>query len=116
MTIHHKWFFGEDAPDNIIEVSKLFVVLDGETPTSDTVDIEVTPSDMDWTATKVDTGDGTAWFRGIPNSGTGDDTITISALSDNETGSERAGEIEISDDAGEATTRIITVTQEQAPL
>jgi hypothetical protein len=111
MTIHHKWFFGEDAPTNIIDISKLFVVLAGAIPTTDTVDIDVTPGTMDWTASKVDTGDGTAFFYILPVSGTGDDTITIGGMSDNETGSEREGEVHISDDAGLATTRVITVTQ-----
>jgi len=112
--IHHKMLIVKDLPSRI-EVDKIFAVLDWPVNSEDQIEVTTFPADMDWTATRVDTGDG-VFFTILPASGTGADTIVITAGSDNNTGSNKVGELHISDDLGVATTRIINVTQTFAPI
>ena len=49
---------------------------------SDSCSIDVTPDTMDTTSTKVDTGDGTAWFKiSLGATATGDFTLEVTLLS-----------------------------------
>lgn len=112
--IHHKLTVVRSKGDQIL-TSKNFVVLEGTGTSKDYFDIEVYPGDMEWTITRVDTGDGTNWFKTAPVSGTGNYAdFEVEKMLDNP-GSERSAQITISDDSAGATDKTVTVTQLIAP-
>jgi len=82
----------------------------------DTYAINVTPDSMGVTITKIDTGDGTAFFGNpLPATGTGDFSFRFRATSDNTTGFARSLTARITDNAAVAATVDVTVTQQTQP-
>ena len=78
--------------------------------------INVTPDSMGVTITKIDTGDGTAFFGNpLPATGTGDFSFRFRATSDNTTGFARSLTARITDNAAVAATVDVTVTQQTQP-
>lgn len=77
--------------------------------------VDVRPDAMATTITKVDTGDGVNWANMVPSTGSGDFSFRAQALLDNSTGLERSMTMRISDDAAEAPSVDITVTQDFEP-
>jgi len=81
--------------------------------------INVNPDNMNWTVTKDDTGDGTAWVSCTPSTGTGDredPNMMIRSEEENTTGLERSADIRFLDDSGDADDVVITVTQDVNPI
>lgn len=104
--------------DHNISVNPTSVNLDwegGVGATGEDVDITVTPIGVSWTVTKIDTGDGTSWFKVASTTGTGNDTITITPFEDNTTGATRSATARVSDDSDATVYADIAVHQITKP-
>ena len=75
---------------------------------TDSTSVDVTPDTMSTTSVKVDTGDGTDWFKiSSGSTATGDFTLEVTLLSYPTVN--KTAKVTISDDAGEAADEDVTV-------
>lgn len=102
-------------PQHSISAGSTSLSLGGTNGDTVSTAIDVNPDTLATTIALVDTGDGTSWCTLSHSSATGDFTLTITAASDNDTGSTRSCQVKISDDSGEASDEVITVTQSVKP-
>lgn len=80
------------------------------------ITVDVTPSNLPTTSVAGDTGDGIFITLLAGATATGDFTLTVRASSENTSGVPRSCKVTITDDWGEATPVVITVTQMANPV
>jgi hypothetical protein len=107
----------EETVGPLIETDKSGLDMSYETMSyTDYCAIDVTPNTMSTTITKVDTGDGTDWATINPTSGTGDYDFRAMSSSDNFSAFPRSMTARISDDAADASTVNVSITQQAQPI
>lgn len=99
----------------LIETDKAGLSVEWQTGEySDYCAITVTPSTMATTIAKVGT---ISWIGNpLPASGTGNYSFRIRATQDNTTGSPRSGTLRITDDASQASSVDVIITQQPQPI